>query len=161
MPDQQAFDQKLKAAMLELDVSQAEVSKRTGIGKSSISQYLSGKNEPTKKRQEEMARALGLESDYFDRDDEPVFVLPEGIVPRIRVEDAARMLGMNHVTIKKGLQQGVFSWGYAIRTSEHRWRYFINARKFAEEERIPVMERKYIRGGTELMLMGSNEEEYT
>lgn len=157
MADQQAFGQKLKAAMLELDISQAEVSRRTGIGKSAISQYLSGTYTPTKQRQEEMALALGLENDYFERDDEPVFVLPEGIVPRIRVEDAARMLGMNHVTIKKGLQQGVFSWGYAIRTSEHRWRYFINARKFAEEERIPIMERQYVNSGTELTLMGGKE----
>jgi len=149
MPDQQAFGQKLKAAMLELNLSQAEVSKKTGIGKSSISQYLAGKNEPTKTRQEKIALALGLEEDYFDRDDEPVFILPEGIVPRIRVEDAARMLGMNHVTIKKGLQQGIFPWGYAIRTSDHRWRYFINARRFAEEERIPVMEKQYINAGND------------
>lgn len=50
--------------------------------------------------------------------------------------EAAKMLGMNHNTVRKGLQQGVFPWGYGIRTSENRWVYFINAKRFAEIEGI-------------------------
>ena len=30
----------------------------------------------------------------------------------------------------------VFPWGYAIHTSEHRWSYFINAKRFAEIEGV-------------------------
>lgn len=32
------------------------------------------------------------------------------------------------------MQQGVFPWGYGIKTSEHRWSYFINKRRFEEIE---------------------------
>lgn len=54
------------------------------------------------------------------------------------VEDAAKLLSMNQNTVRKGLQQGVFPWGYAIKTSENRWTYFINARSFSEIERISL-----------------------
>ena len=54
----------------------------------------------------------------------------------LQSKDAARMLGMNHNTVRKGLQQGVFPWGYAVHTSEGRWGYFINAKKFAEVEGV-------------------------
>ena len=38
-----AFGEKLKVLMRELDLTQSELSALTGVGKSSISQYLSGK----------------------------------------------------------------------------------------------------------------------
>jgi hypothetical protein len=59
-------------------------------------------------------------------------------IKKLMVEDAAKILGMNHNTVRKGLQQGVFPWGYAIKTSEHRWVYFINAERFAEIEGVAV-----------------------
>lgn len=54
------FADKLKNLMKELDLTQSKLSDLTGIGKSSISQYLSGKNEPSKDRKQEIARALGF-----------------------------------------------------------------------------------------------------
>lgn len=133
------FSEKLKKAMQDLDISQAQLVGLTGIGKSSISQYLSGKNTPTEGRQRSIAASLGLDPDYFEKDDAPMVVMPkevleDGVIRRLDVREAARLLGMNHVTVRKGLQQGVFPWGYAIRTSENRWSYFINARRFAEIE---------------------------
>ena len=47
-------------------------------------------------------------------------------------------LGMDKGTVRRGLQQGVFPWGYAVRTSENRWVYFINARRFAEIEGVSL-----------------------
>ena len=60
----------------------------------------------------------------------------KGTIPRLDVVKAAQLLGMNHDTVRKGLQQGAFPWGYAIHTSENRWTYFINAKRFVEIERI-------------------------
>lgn len=34
--------------------------------------------------------------------------------------------------------EGVFPWGYAIHTSDNRWVYFINAKRFAEIEGVKV-----------------------
>ena len=61
------FSEKLKNLMTELGLSQSKLSSLTGIGKSSISQYLSGKNEPSKGRKKEIARALGVQDDYFEQ----------------------------------------------------------------------------------------------
>jgi len=47
-------------------------------------------------------------------------------------------MGMGMVAIVEGLKQGVFPWGYAIKTSPNHHKYFINARKFAEIERIDL-----------------------
>ena len=137
------FAEKLKKAMQELNLNQRQVVTMTGKSKGSVSQYLSGKQIPSEDVQSAIATALGLESDYFTKDDERLVILPasevrDGKIPRLLPEVAATYLGMDKATVRKGLQQGVFPWGYAVQTSEHRWAYFINARRFAEVEGIAL-----------------------
>lgn len=137
------FAEKLKKAMQELNLNQRQVVTLTGKSKGSVSQYLSGKQIPSEDVQSAIATALGLEPDYFTKDDERLVILPasevkDGKIPRLLPEVAATYLGMDKATIRKGLQQGVFPWGYAVQTSEHRWAYFINARRFAEVEGIAL-----------------------
>ena len=129
--------------MQELNLNQRQVVTLTGKSKGSVSQYLSGKQIPSEDVQSAIATALGLESDYFTKDDERLVILPasevrDGKIPRLLPEVAATYLGMDKATVRKGLQQGVFPWGYAVQTSEHRWAYFINARRFAEVEGIAL-----------------------
>ena len=142
------FSEKLKQAMQELHLSQRQVCGMTGKSKGSVSQYLSGKQIPSDDVQNAIAVALGLESDYFSKSDEQVVVLPtaelkNGVIPRLDVEKAAKLLQMNHNTVRKGLQQGVFPWGYGIHTSDNRWVYFINAKRFAEIEGITVQKVRF------------------
>lgn len=113
------FSEKLKQAMQELHLNQRQVCGMTGKSKGSVSQYLSGKQIPSEDVQSAIAVALGLESDYFSKSDEQVAVLPtaelrNGVIPRLDVEKAAKLLQMNHNTVRKGLQQGVFPWGYRL-----------------------------------------------
>lgn len=128
------FKDKLVKAIEDLNMTQTQLSKMTGIGKSSISQYLSGKNVPSEIRQREIATALGLAPDYFK----------QGVdntcdkVLRLQSEEAARLLGISKETLRRGLQDGVFPWGYAIRGSGNKWVYFINAKRFAEIEGINI-----------------------
>lgn len=134
------FSEQLKEAMQQLGINQSQVVGMTGIGKSSISQYLSDINIPTEERQKHIAVSLGLAPDYFSKENKQVVafskqVLNEGI-QRLDVMVAAKILGMTHTTVRKGLQQGVFPWGYAIKTSANRWTYFINAKRFAQIEGI-------------------------
>ena len=143
------FSEKLKKAMQDLNISQKQLVGMTGIGKSSISQYLSGKNTPTEERQKNIALSLGLEPDYFNKEAvavaSPVKISESGKgVRKLLVEDVAKIMGMNHQTIRKGLQQGVFPWGYAIKTSENRWVYFINATSFEEIEHVTVQKGRYV-----------------
>ena len=137
------FAEKLKKAMQELGLNQRQVVTLTGKSKGSVSQYLSGKQIPSPDAQSAMAVSLGLDADYFTKDDERLVILPasevrDGKIPRLLPEVAATYLGMDKATVRKGLQQGVFQWGYAVQTSEHRWAYFINARRFAEVEGIAL-----------------------
>ena len=66
----------------------------------------------------------------------PSSELRNKVIPRLDVCEAARIMNMSHTTVRAGLQQGVFPWGYAIHTSDNRWTYFINAKRFAEIEGI-------------------------
>lgn len=133
------FSEKLKKAMQDLGINQAQLAGMTGIGKSSISQYLSGKNVPTEERQKNIAVSLGLSQDYFSQDTIQAIPVTKGTrIRKLMVKDAAKLLGINHQTVRKGLQQGAFPWGYAIHTSENRWTYFINAERFMEIERINI-----------------------
>jgi len=135
------FSEKLKEAMGQLGINQAQVVGLTGKSKGSISQYLSGKQTPSAERQQKIALSLGLAPDYFEQEETAVVVMSketEGKIKRLLPEEVAVLLGMDKGTIRKGLQQGVFPWGYAIKTSENRWAYFINARRFAEIEGVSV-----------------------
>lgn len=137
------FKERLEKAMQDLGINQKQLSGMTGIGKSSISQYLSGKNVPTEERQKNIAQSLGLDAGYFFGNPPCAALLAKEAarkhrVSRMLVEDAAKMLGMGVQTVREGLQQGVFPWGYAIKTSENRWVYFINAARFAEIEMVSL-----------------------
>lgn len=137
-----SFNEKLKQAMQQLGINQAQLVGMTGIGKSSISQYISGKNVPTEERQRNIAVSLGLDPNYFEQEESVAKLVTStessDSIPRLDVQIAAKLLGMNHNTARKGLQQGVFPWSYAVHTSENRWSYFINAARFAEIEGIKM-----------------------
>ena len=61
------FKDRLKKIMEEKGLNSAAVSSMTGIGASSISQYLSGKVNPPDKKKEQIALALGVDADFFKR----------------------------------------------------------------------------------------------
>lgn len=133
------FSEKLKQAMQDLHLNQVQVCGLTGKSRGSISQYLSGKQVPSEDVQRSIAVALGLASDYFAKPEKGTTMLPKTelrnkVIERLDVCEAAKLLQMNHNTVREGLKQGVFPWGYAIHTSDNRWTYFINAKRFAEIE---------------------------
>ncbi|MDO4648989.1 MAG: helix-turn-helix transcriptional regulator [Eubacteriales bacterium] len=130
------FHQRLKDVMREQGISQADLAKITGKSRGSVSQYMAGKQTPPEETRRAIASALGLEPDYFESDVLVGFKVKDRVIPSIDVALAARLMGLSDVTVRLGLQQRVFPWGYAIKTSENRWVYFINARKFCKEEGI-------------------------
>ena len=133
-----SFAEKLKVLMGELDLSQSKLSDLTGIGKSSISQYLSGKNEPSKDRKKEIARKLGVQEDYFDTFDtfETAATVQHDGVFNLPVTLAAKLMGKSKEWVKQGLRDGVFPWGYAVKLTN--WSYFISSVKFTEYTGIKV-----------------------
>lgn len=124
-----SFANKLKGLMEELNLTQAKVSDLTGIGRSSISQYVSGKNEPSKERRREIARSLGVQDNYFEEYD-PVATVQYNSTVNLPVELVAKLMKKSPRFVRRGLQDGVFPWGYAVKL-EH-WSYFISSVKFTE-----------------------------
>jgi hypothetical protein len=140
------FNERLKKAMQDLNLKQSQVVGMTGKSKGSISQYLSGKQVPSEEVQRDIAVSLGLEDDYFSRPDDklPAFNTTQvvakrsGSIRRLTVQEAANLLGADKMTVSKGLQQQVFPWGYAIKTTEKSWTYIINADSFARIEGVVI-----------------------
>lgn len=141
------FSEKLKQVMQELHLNQRQVCGMTGKSKGSVSQYLSGKQIPSVDAQRDIAVSLGLAPDYFERDIEPVIsreALEDGKIRRMLPAEAADLMGLGVKSVRDGLQQSVFPWGYAIVTStdpdtgEKHWTYWINAKRFAEIEGVAV-----------------------
>lgn len=130
-----SFSNKLNALMEQTGLTQKQISDMTGIGASSISQYLSGKHEPSAKKKKEIAVSLGVQENYFNE---------IGATPQIQqntdvnlsVRDAARLMHKSKDWIEQGLRDGVFPWGYAVKLKN--WSYFISAAKFTEHTGIPT-----------------------
>lgn len=129
------FAEKLKNLMKELDLSQSKLSDLTGIGKSSISQYLSGKNEPNKDRKKEIARALGVQDDYFETF-EAVAAIQHDSVVNLPIPLVAKLMKKSKEWVMQGLRDGVFPWGYAVKLTN--WSYFVSSVKFTEYTGIKV-----------------------
>ena len=56
---------------------------------------------------------------------------------RLKVKDVARLMGVSENFIRLGLQQGLFQWGYAVKTSSE-YTYYISPVKFEEYTGIKV-----------------------
>lgn len=127
-----SFAKNLKKAMEERNMSQAELSALTGIGKSSISQYLSGKNEPNQKRIEKIAEALECSIAFLngitncsDPTDNP-----NGL-KNVPVSVAAQKLGKSEQFVRVALQRGIVPFGFAVQLSS-RFTYHISPKLLNE-----------------------------
>lgn len=125
-----SFASNLKTAMDERRMTQSELSALSGIGKSSISQYLSGKNQPKNTVVQKLADALEttveyLEGKYESPDINPAF-------PNVPVEQAAKLLGKSKQFVRVALQRGIAPFGFAVKVSGEKWSYHISPRKLNE-----------------------------
>lgn len=127
-----SFSDRLKQIMEEKNVSQAELSALTGIGKSSISQYLSGKNEPKPKAVDKIAEALDVSAAYLnglttcsDSTDDP-----NGL-KNIPVSEAAKRIGKSEQFVRVGLQKKILPFGVAVQLSS-RFSYHISPKLLDE-----------------------------
>lgn len=129
------FAEKLKKLKTEQGLSQKQICNLTGIGPSSISQYLSGKNEPSKDRKREIARALGVQETYFEMFEPAATVQHDGVV-NLPIILVAKLMKKSKEWVMQGLRDGVFPWGYAVKLTN--WSYFISSEKFTEYTGIEV-----------------------
>lgn len=113
--------------MKERGISQAELSRRTGLPRSSISQYLAGKNVPRRKALEQIAEALGVTSEALGSGRK-----------RITVKVAAELMGVSEQYVRVALQQNVLPIGTAVKLTGSKYTYYISPRLFTEYTGIKV-----------------------
>lgn len=128
------FANKLNMLMNDLGLSQTKVSELTGVSKPNISQYLSGRHEPSAERKKHIAKSLGVKENYFQE------LLPtteiEYSTENISVDYAAKLMHKSRNFVVKGLQQGTCPFGYAVKMT--KWEYYISPKLFMEYTGVSV-----------------------
>lgn len=124
---------KITKLMENSGLNQKELSDRAGLCRSSISQYLSGKNVPKGKRLEALAEALDVSVEWLKGETE-VMENPN----KISVKRAAELMGVGQQFIRIGLQRGILPFGYAIKQTGNKFTYYISPKKFTKCTGIEV-----------------------
>ena len=57
---------------------------------------------------------------------------------RMSVKQTAELMNVSEQFVRVGLQQNRFPFGYAVKTSNRRWTYYINAKMFEKATGIKV-----------------------
>lgn len=61
-----------------------------------------------------------------------------GMINRLTVQEVSELMNCSEQFIRRGLQKGIFPWGYAVRISGTRFTYWISKSKFSEFTGIEV-----------------------
>lgn len=121
-----------KAFMKQNGITASKLSQITGIGKSSISQYLSGKNEPSSERVEAIAAAIGCTPDDLFTTAAVTIKATATVDGNLTCHGAAVLMHKHESFVRNGLKQGVFPFGYAVKGRGNRYSYYISSKKFTE-----------------------------
>lgn len=130
------FAKQLKKAMEVRGMSAKKLSDATGIGNSSISQYLAGKNTPRDGAMQAIADALDFPLEFFK---EEFIITQEGTFREnnLSVVAAAKLMGVTPQFIRIGLQRHILPFGYAVKFNSE-YRYYISPVKFTEHTGISI-----------------------
>ena len=104
-------------------MSQAELAARIGKGKSSVSQYLSGKNLPKEDVRKKIAEVLDCDFDQVEISDDKV--------KNISVAECAKILGKSEQFVRVALQTGAATFGFAVK-NKTKYDYHISPKKLEE-----------------------------
>ncbi len=130
------FCEKLKLAMQQLNLNQAQVVSLTGCSKGSISMYLNDKNTPSVQKQKGIAVALGLASDYFEADqpEQKATVTPSDKtgIHRITLKELTQILGVDKDTASKIAVNRDLPGLYGCKGSGDKFIYIINEAVFCK-----------------------------
>ena len=115
--------------MDEKQITQAELADRIGKGRSSVSQYLSGKNLPKDDVQKRIAEVLDCTVDFLNS--EVQAEESDICLKNVSIAEAARMLGKSEQFVRIALQTGVAPFGFAVK-NKSVFSYHISPKKLAE-----------------------------
>lgn len=108
--------------MKEKGISQADLVRLTGISRSGISQYLSGKNIPRQEKLNAIAYALNVSPEWLVESDNK----------KITVQFIADLMNTTPQTVRIGLQLGELPFGVAYKVGGKRYTYLFYPEKIKE-----------------------------
>lgn len=126
-----SFAKRLNQAMAEKEMTQTELAIAIGKGKSSVSQYLSGRSVPKLDVQKKIADELGctiewLNSEFSESEK------TDNLQKNVSVAQAAKLLGKSEQFVRVALQNGSAPFGFATQISGNRYSYHISPKKLKE-----------------------------
>lgn len=120
------FTERLREAMSAANMTQSALAEKSGCSKAAISQYLSGKNQPTPAKMAVLADALEVQTDFLMGVNIPTSqAMPHKITPEI----AAKCIGRGKDYVKYGLRNGTLDIGSAVQFPSGKWQYDIQPSK--------------------------------
>lgn len=123
------FKDELKKTIDDLGMTQKAFAYKVGCSNAAISQYLSGKHEPTADKKRDMAERLGLPFTHFDSEKQKNRVdATEKTNRNLSVEEVADLLGKSPKWVRTGLIEGRLDFGYAVKLN--RWSFCIPKEMF-------------------------------
>lgn len=125
------FAKHLKQIMEQKNLTQTQLATRSGLSKASISQLLSGKQNPTERALHKLAHALECSPEHLIPTNDPA---NEGQPDQknIPVEVAARRLGKSDQFVRIALQRGLAPFGFATKISGAKYSYHISPKLFEQ-----------------------------
>lgn len=127
-----SFAERLRYAMQEANMSQAALARETGISKSGVNQYLSGKNAPSTERIRMIADAVGVTTEYLTGSSGDTQPEPRPLIMKIGVRKAARCMRKSENFVRIGIQKGLLPFGTAVPGIGECWNYYINPAKLRD-----------------------------
>ncbi len=127
--------QKLKALMNERGMTQTELSLKTGIPKSGISQYLSGVHKPGMKALSALAKALDVPEE--DLDDERKIEYSVTGIRNVPVKVAAEIMGKSQQYVRESLIKGTLPIGNANKVKS-KYSFYISPKLLFEMTGVDV-----------------------
>ena len=133
-----SFASNLKNKMNELEMKPVELARAINKNKSSISQYLSGKNIPKQDVKESIAKALRCTVEDLEKEVEQDLNINS--CNNVPIWKAAMLLHKSEEFIRVSLQMGTAPFGFAAK-KKSKWSYRISPKKLKEyigeyEERV-------------------------
>ena len=126
------FASQLRDAIRERDMTKAELAAASGIGRSNISQYCSGKNIPGEKHKTALAAALEVPVDTFGVPDEDDASEDIAGLKNVPVTICAKRLGVSAQAVRMALIDRRLAFGFAYSISGGKWFYHISPKKLDE-----------------------------
>lgn len=124
------FAKRLNQALAERQMTQTELAAAIGKGKSSVSQYLSGRSIPRANVQEKIAEVLDCTVEWLNSE-QALNDHSETGLKNVSVEQCAKIIGKGEEFVRVALQTGTAPFGFAVK-NKTKWSYHISPKKLNE-----------------------------